>query len=91
MAMGNETIPLTPDNAQQLAAAVTELRRRVERRAFAAPRRDPFAALEKQCHALIARLEAFGRPLEPKQKDTLAVLLERLRASAAELGVDVPR
>ena len=32
----------------------------------------------------LREMDAFGRPLEPKQKDTLAVLLGRLRESAAK-------
>jgi len=86
LTVDGETFALSTDNAQQVAAAVAELRKRAEAQ-VAAPPKDPFEVVEKRFQDLIGRLEALTPTLDPGQKAALAALLTRLQDTASAAGL----
>jgi hypothetical protein len=60
-----ETIALIPENAEKVAAAVAELRRKEEE---PAPPTDPIPTVEKSCGELVRRLEELIATRQHKQR-----------------------
>jgi hypothetical protein len=83
-----EVIPLAPQNAQRVTAAVNELRKRVESpKTPARSAEDPFKAMDRRLDDVIARVGALPPLLDAGQKISLAASLVELRKAAAKLGV----
>ncbi|PWU08922.1 MAG: hypothetical protein C5B51_07040 [Terriglobia bacterium] len=83
-----EIIPLTPQNAHRVTAAVSELRRRAEPLERAEPtREDAYLALERCVNDLVTRVEALPRRLSAEMELALASHMQRLRESVARVGV----
>ena len=86
--LNGTTVPLLPENSQQVTAAVTELLKQIEAKA---PKRAPvsFDAALKRCQAVTEMLSAIPEPLDVHQRMDLANAIAELRTAAAGLGVVV--
>jgi len=86
--LDGEKIPLEPENAQRVSAAVTQLRKHLEsRKTTKQPEEDPFQAIEERLDDVIGRLEALAPLLTASQKISLSASLVELQKIAAKLGV----
>jgi len=86
--LNGTTVPLLPENSEQVTAAVTELLKQIEAKE---PKRAQvsFDAALKRCQTVTGMLEALPEPLDVQQRMDLAKAIAELRTAAAGLGVAV--
>jgi hypothetical protein len=86
--LNGTTVPLLPENSQQVMAAVVELLRQIEPKE---PKRAPvsFDAALQRCHTVIGMLEALPEPLDVHRRMDLGNAIAELRSAAAGLGVAI--
>jgi len=85
--LNGTTVPLLPENSQQITAALTELLKQIEATEL---KQGPvsFDAALKRCQSVKGMLEALPQPLDADQQMDLAEALAGLRAAAEALGVN---
>jgi hypothetical protein len=86
LTVDGETFALTAENTDQIAAAVVELRKRVEAEP-PAPQKTPFEAVEKRFEDLIGRLASAAPELDEEQRAALGSLMARLQETASAAGL----
>jgi hypothetical protein len=86
--LNGTTVPLLPENSQQVAAAVGELLKGIEKKTAKNGPVSFHAALQR-CHAVAGMLESITDPLDPAQRMELAGAIANLRTAAAALGAVV--
>ena len=86
--LNGTTVPLLPENTQQVTAAVVELLKQIEPKV---PKRVlvAFDAALKRCQTVTGMLEALLEPLDVEQRMDLGSAVADLRTAAAGLGVTI--
>jgi len=86
--LNGTTVPLLPENSQDVAEAVGELLKQIEPKE---PQRPPtkFDSAVKRCQSVTEMLENLEEPPDPRQRMELAEAIAHLRTAAAVLGVVV--
>jgi hypothetical protein len=86
--LDGEIIPLTPQNADKVSAAVAELRRRAQPQIE--PQKaneDPYREPERRLNDLVARIDALPARIAAANELSLSAQMARLRKSVARVGV----
>ena len=83
-----EIIPLTPQNADKVSAAVAELRRRAQPQIEPeTAQEDPYRELERRLNDVLARIDALPARIAAANELSLSAQMARLRKSVARVGV----